>query len=169
MNSTYLGEIELTEETLAHYGVKGMRWGVRKERNIGGMSKRKQRKLKYGSVDPTLAKNKTTRRVAYDYHNMSKAQFAGKYKTSKRTFQKRYIKSEGDTYSMGKRKNAVALAILTAAGHPLKALKSATYDYGTAFLGTNVGYKKAAQRFDEGHPTSGIKEAERNKRRGAKI
>lgn len=29
-NPTYLGEIELTEETLAHYGVKGMRWRNRK-------------------------------------------------------------------------------------------------------------------------------------------
>lgn len=27
---TYLGEIELSEETLAHYGVKGMRWRHRK-------------------------------------------------------------------------------------------------------------------------------------------
>ena len=34
MNPTYLGEIELSEETLAHYGVKGMRWGRRKVRQL---------------------------------------------------------------------------------------------------------------------------------------
>lgn len=28
---TYLGEIELNEETLAHYGVKGMKWRHRKQ------------------------------------------------------------------------------------------------------------------------------------------
>lgn len=149
---------ELNEDTLAHYGVLGMKWGVRKDKNSGGMSKKKQRKLKYGSVDPELAKNKTTKRVAYDYHNMSNAQFAGKYKTTKKTFQKRYIKTEGDTYSAGKRKNAAALAFLTLTGHPLTALKSATYDYGSAFLGTNVGYKKAEEEF-----------AERNRRRRANI
>lgn len=32
MNPTYLGEIDLSEETLAHFGVKGMRWGRRRAR-----------------------------------------------------------------------------------------------------------------------------------------
>ncbi len=44
---TYLSDIELTDETLAHYGVKGMKWGVRKfdnrrlarRRNITGTAK----------------------------------------------------------------------------------------------------------------------------------
>ena len=31
MNSTYLQEIDLSEETLAHYGVLGMHWGIRKD------------------------------------------------------------------------------------------------------------------------------------------
>lgn len=30
MSETYLGEIKLTDETLAHYGVMGMKWGHRK-------------------------------------------------------------------------------------------------------------------------------------------
>ena len=29
--ATYLGELELSEATLAHYGVKGMKWGRRKK------------------------------------------------------------------------------------------------------------------------------------------
>jgi len=32
---TYIGEIELNEETLAHYGVKGMKWRRRKARLKG--------------------------------------------------------------------------------------------------------------------------------------
>ena len=32
MTPTYLGDIELNEETLIHYGVKGMKWGKRKKK-----------------------------------------------------------------------------------------------------------------------------------------
>ena len=37
---TYLGEIELSEETLAHYGVKGMRWRHRKNQSSSVGNKR---------------------------------------------------------------------------------------------------------------------------------
>lgn len=81
---------ELNEDTLAHYGVPGMKWGVRKRT--------------YGSVNPKLAKNKQTKKVANDYHSLSNSDFRNKYKTSRHKFKKRYIKSEGDTYSMGLKK-----------------------------------------------------------------
>lgn len=41
MNPTYIGDIELNEETLSHYGVIGMRWGVRRDlKKTGSVSKK---------------------------------------------------------------------------------------------------------------------------------
>lgn len=63
MNPTYLGEIPLDEDTLAHFGVKGMKWGRRKAQlkvtshnkrvkkntlDRRGISKSEQRMIKYG-------------------------------------------------------------------------------------------------------------------------
>lgn len=51
MNPTYLQEIELSEETLAHYGVLGMKWGVRHDperKGNGSASRKKQYKSKKG-------------------------------------------------------------------------------------------------------------------------
>lgn len=33
MTPTYIGDIDLNEETLAHYGIKGMKWHIRKAKN----------------------------------------------------------------------------------------------------------------------------------------
>lgn len=38
MEATYLGDIELTDETLAHYGVKGMKWRHRKGTTTSAMA-----------------------------------------------------------------------------------------------------------------------------------
>ena len=62
------------------------------------------------NIDPEVAKNKATKRVAYDYHNLSDIAFAAKYQGTKKRFAKNYVKSKGDTYSLGKRKAALATA-----------------------------------------------------------
>ena len=82
---------------LQHYGVKGMKWGVRK-------------KYKSGDHMDTNDKSdsKTTRRVKNDYNTMSDIEFRKKYQTSKETYRKR-VNRYGDPYmnsplaKMGKR------------------------------------------------------------------
>lgn len=54
MNPTYLQEIELSEETLAHYGILGMHWGVRKDPERKGGSARK--KKSHYSATPRVKK-----------------------------------------------------------------------------------------------------------------
>lgn len=48
MEATYLGEIALTDETLEHYGVKGMRWRHRKNTK----TKRRYNKQGYSTDTP---------------------------------------------------------------------------------------------------------------------
>ena len=63
-------------------------------------------------VDVSIAKNSATRRVAEDYHRLSDLEFAGKYHAGKKTFARRYEKTKGDTYSLGLKKQARAIAFL---------------------------------------------------------
>ena len=63
-------------------------------------------------VDVSIAKNAATRRVAEDYHRLSDLEFAGKYHAGKKTFARRYEKTKGDTYSLGLKKQARAIAFL---------------------------------------------------------
>ena len=48
MEATYLGDIELTDETLEHYGVKGMKWRHRKNNK----TKRRYNKQGYSTDTP---------------------------------------------------------------------------------------------------------------------
>ena len=95
--------------------------------------------------------------VAYDYHNMSKAAFSAKYKTTKKRFAKRYVKTKGDTYSLGKKKAAIALAII-ATEPPRKVagvtvtgkqavMRSLAYDGASVIIGTNLGYDNAEKKY----------------------
>ena len=67
---------------------------------------------KKAAVDVSAAKNSATRRVAEDYHRLTDKEFAGKYHTTKKVFAKRYQKTKGDTYSLGLKKQAAAIAFL---------------------------------------------------------
>lgn len=122
-----------------------------------------ERKRRLQEVDPELAKNKTTKRAAYDYHNLTDAHFRGKYHTSKKTFAKRYVKTDGDTYTLGKRKAAAALILIgsmpertvtTPNGRKIvvsgkrAVAKSIAHDMGKTFIDTNVGYKRAEKKYD---------------------
>lgn len=45
-NPTFIGDIDLNEDTLEHYGVMGMKWGVRKDlRSTGKVSKKTKSKI----------------------------------------------------------------------------------------------------------------------------
>jgi hypothetical protein len=116
-------------DELYHHGIKGQRWGVRRYQNEDGtLTSSGQKRLsrngrkrqtssadqelmnRLKNVDPELAKNKVTRRVAYDYHNLSDRMFRMKYYTSKKTFAKRYVKTKGNTYGSGVKKAAAVVA-----------------------------------------------------------
>ena len=67
---------------LIHYGIPGMKWGVR----------RTPSQLGYNKGDSSV-----TKRVKKDYNSMSDQEFKNKYRTSKKTYAKRVTKY-GDPY-----------------------------------------------------------------------
>ena len=116
------------------------------------------------NIDPEVAKNKQTKRVAYDYHNLSDIAFAAKYQGTKKTFAKRYVKTKGDTYSLGKRKAAAAAIVLSkmpareiyngkgqkfVIGGKKVAAKSIINDMAYSKLVTEIGYNKAEEKYNK--------------------
>lgn len=73
------------EEALAHYGVKGMRWGVRKSDRPA-------------TLTPSATDTAVTKLVKKDYNELSDAQFKAKYAASKKTYAKR-VEKHGDPYA----------------------------------------------------------------------
>ena len=116
------------------------------------------------NIDPEVAKNKATKRVAYDYHNLSDIAFAAKYQGTKKRFAKNYVKSKGDTYSLGKRKAALATAFLARVpaneinigngqklviGGKKVAAKSIINDMAYSKLVTEIGYNRAEEKYNK--------------------
>lgn len=119
----------------------------------------------YKDVDPNVAKNKQTKRVALDYHNLSDRKFRQKYKTSKEKFAKRYEKSKGDTFTMGKKK-AIRSAMIMAMSPDVHyvdlktgklktvnmgasaAAKTLAKDFGYSKFTTDFGYRRAEKKYN---------------------
>lgn len=73
------------EDALAHYGVKGMRWGVRKSDRPA-------------TLTPSPTDTAVTKRVKKDYNELSDAAFKRKYAGSKEKYARR-VEKHGDPYA----------------------------------------------------------------------
>lgn len=81
---------------LAHHGIKGMKWGIRRYQNEDG-SLTPEGKRKYSYMGSNNSDSSVTRKVKNDWYNLSNDQFMSKYKTSKDTYARR-VKRYGDPY-----------------------------------------------------------------------
>jgi hypothetical protein len=91
------------DEAIEHYGVMGMKWGVRKDE---GSTK----------IKAPAGATKTTRGVVADHNRMTDSQFRRKYAVSKSRYAKRVAK--GDPDRSGNAKAAAAEAKIKAKATP---------------------------------------------------
>lgn len=76
--------METTDMVLIHYGVKGMKWGVRRKRAPD-------------RLDYPKKSSATTKRAIDDYNRMTDQEFMNRYSVSKKRYAKRVAKY-GDPY-----------------------------------------------------------------------
>lgn len=82
---------------LYHWGVKGMKWGVRRYQNKNGSLTPAGKKRYADKLEPSASDSAVTKRVKNDYNKMSDKEFMRKYQTTKKTYAKR-VEKYGDPY-----------------------------------------------------------------------
>lgn len=91
--STY-GYIAHSE--LAHHGILGQKWGVRRFQNADG-SLTPEGMRRYGHMQAQKTDSSVTKRVKNDWHKLDNDQFRNKYQVSKDEYSRR-VQKYGDPY-----------------------------------------------------------------------
>lgn len=92
----YIKHDELSGYAIAHHGIKGQKWGVRRYQNPDG-SLTPDGLRRYGHMLENKNDSSKTRAVKADWMKMDDNQFRSKYRVSKEEYSKR-VKRYGDPY-----------------------------------------------------------------------